>query len=990
MVVWTLRRGAARSLMGRASVTVVDEADRDWEPTVTRSGGVERSLAGLDDEQLAADVAHIGRFEVLGLLGEGGMGRVYVGYDEPLDRKVAIKLLRGRSSEARSHRLIREAQALARLSHPNVVQVHEAGVHEGALFMAMELVDGKTLGTWSAEPGRSWQARLEALIQAGRGLAAAHAAGLVHRDVKPDNVLVGRDGRVRVLDFGLARDLATARIDAEGEETLVDEPGEGAGEGAADASEDDWTLIGAVVGTPRYMAPEQHAGRASTPATDQFGFCVTAFEILFGRAPFEHAPLRELELAKQSGAIVAVPEGSPVPSVVRSALLRGLAAEPSERWPSLDALLDALEGQPKRRPRRLLAAAAVGFAGLAAAASLAWMAAAPKRPTCSVDEAALAGVWDEPRRSALRSSYAASSVPDASRLGGRIIAELDAWTEEWLATQKASCRATRVAGTQSERVMDRRAACLEARLGEAGAVVDVLARAEPGVLARAAALLRELPDLDDCTAAALSQSDPLPAALSRLEREAVARAFTQLTEARVELRVGRPDRAVELAKAARTLGEGLEHDALTIAAQGVLARVAIVGGELRRGVDEMRAAGLAAERARLYDLAASLQVELARLAAGDLAEPVLERWMIDDAQVALARVARPRDRREVVLEVARARLAEQAGDFPAAIAGYERAYALAEGRMDAAQRALLRMGIGTSLHRLGEHEAARRELGQTLEEVRGAWGPGALEVARIEFNLGVIAADLGESEVARAHLETAIELDTQLWGRYGIEVARDRFALAYLDFRLDDIAGACTIIDAVVPVFERELGPRHDETAQALTASAVCRYFDDDFQAALTGYRRALSVQRELLGDSHVDVGLLHYNIGEALVALGRIDEARGAYERSRAAFVANVDEDDPLLAYPIAGFGRVWLATGRPGAAVEAFERALELSVAATEHELAELHFDLARALMASEGAEVLPRARDLAESALQVFEKAGSRRLTAATREWLTLLPS
>ncbi|HVI01642.1 MAG TPA: AAA family ATPase [Enhygromyxa sp.] len=288
---------------------------------------------------------YIGRFGVLGKLGEGGMGVVFLAHDGELDRRVAIKLMR--SSVARSigvRRLLREAQGLARLSHPNVIQVHEIGEHQRSLFVAMEYVEGITLRSWLDAGPRPWRETLNILRQAGRGLEAAHLAGLVHRDFKPGNIMVGKDGRARVLDFGLARDSrpsadAAASIEApaelrELETTLVD----------ADSHVDgSLTRSGALMGTPGYMAPEQLHGNPCNPLSDQFSFCVTAYEALFGRRPFAGATLHELTANVERGTIEPIPSEHPAPERVKQAVLRGLAPEPGARWPTMAALLDELD-----------------------------------------------------------------------------------------------------------------------------------------------------------------------------------------------------------------------------------------------------------------------------------------------------------------------------------------------------------------------------------------------------------------------------------------------------------------------------------------------------------------------------------------------------------------------------------------------------------------------------------------------------------------------
>ncbi|XXX72435.1 serine/threonine-protein kinase [Sorangium sp. So ce134] len=286
--------------------------------------------------------ARIGRFTVLARAGQGGMGVVYAAYDAELDRRVALKLIApGRFDPEDRARLVREAQVMARLSHPNVVPIYEIGEHGGGVFVAMEFVDGRTLRDLGRQEPRSWEAVLAAGIQAGRGLAAAHQEGLVHRDVKPDNILIGKDGRARMADFGLAR------LSLE-----EDRPRSGAGEGAdvpvSGPLHAPLTAGGALLGTPAYMAPEQAERLPATVKSDQWSFCATLYEALYGELPFEGGDHRaRLDLARRD-LLRPAPAGARVPAWVRSALARGLRARPEERWPRLDDLLDALAEQLAR------------------------------------------------------------------------------------------------------------------------------------------------------------------------------------------------------------------------------------------------------------------------------------------------------------------------------------------------------------------------------------------------------------------------------------------------------------------------------------------------------------------------------------------------------------------------------------------------------------------------------------------------------------------
>jgi serine/threonine protein kinase len=248
----------------------------------------------------------VGRFRLERRIGAGALGVVYAADDPQLQRTVAIKRLHTGDDRAR---LLREARAMARLAHPNVVTVHEVGEDDDGVYIVMELVRGATLREW-LRARRSWSRVLDVFVDAGRGLAAAHEAGLVHRDFKPDNVLVGDDGRTRVTDFGIAR------------------------------ASDDRTL--SSEGTPAYMPPEQRRGEPTTPAADQFSFCVALYEALYGCRPFEGDATDPI-----------APPASEVPSLLWPALRRGLAHDPDDRWPNMSSLLAELRPAPSQRRRTI-------------------------------------------------------------------------------------------------------------------------------------------------------------------------------------------------------------------------------------------------------------------------------------------------------------------------------------------------------------------------------------------------------------------------------------------------------------------------------------------------------------------------------------------------------------------------------------------------------------------------------------------------------------
>ncbi len=311
--------------------------------------------------------AAIGRFEILRELGEGGMGHVYVGFDAELQREVAVKVVRAeRMSPKNRARLRREAQALAQLAHPNVVPVFEVGEHEAQTYLAMELVVGVSVRRWLRNDPHSWQEIVDVFIQAGRGLAAAHARGLVHRDFKPENAIVGDDpndasgvGRVRVVDFGLV-------LEGEGTD---DEADEAAGSTVAEPALR--TETGEMLGTPGYMAPEQLERRTIGAAADQFALAVSLFEALTRMRPFQGSSAQEIASAVLAGVPLPLPTG-PYPAALGPILRRGLSRDPAERWPSVAAMVAALEAVRARKPNSRRRIALAVWASAMVLAAVAW------------------------------------------------------------------------------------------------------------------------------------------------------------------------------------------------------------------------------------------------------------------------------------------------------------------------------------------------------------------------------------------------------------------------------------------------------------------------------------------------------------------------------------------------------------------------------------------------------------------------------------------
>jgi tetratricopeptide (TPR) repeat protein/predicted Ser/Thr protein kinase len=428
----------------------------------------------------------LGRYRLEHAIGSGGMGTVYAAQDPELDRKVAVKLLHGSRGDDEGRRLLQEAKGLARLSHANVVQVYDVGTVGGRVFLAMELVEGSDLRQWLAEAPRDWTKVVETFICAGHGLAAAHAAGLVHRDFKPENVLVRDDGVVKVADFGLVRSTVSPfRTDP------------GSSEDAPDGAVDSLTRTGTSVGTPAYMSPEQHLALDTDARTDQYSFCVALFESIYGRRPFVADTLHGLIDAARSERVV-FPRRPRVPRALKQVLRRGLRARREDRYPDMAAMLRDLGSLDRPKRRWLPILAGVGLLGLTFAGLFVglFVQRGPSRAdatnTCDA-RARVEEVWNPEVEAGLRQRLTAVDAEIGPRAAESAKAGIDDYVASWTTAYATTCEAT---GDEDLAAAQR--LCLTSRLDRLRGAISVLAQADGAIASSTPQIVAALEPVEEC------------------------------------------------------------------------------------------------------------------------------------------------------------------------------------------------------------------------------------------------------------------------------------------------------------------------------------------------------------------------------------------------------------------------------------------------------------------------------------------------------------
>ena len=941
--------------MGVTMATTVCPEEAELSRFVTRvlpatmAASIENHLADCDecrnlvfalasaDVSSATDTAEpaerIGRFEVLDLVGRGAMGAVYRARDPELARLVAIKVRHshGKLDVEQEDRIRREAQALARLADPNVVGVFEAGVFEGKAFVVMEYVNGETLQAWMASTTatRSASQVIAMLVQAGRGLAAAHAAGLVHRDFKPSNVLVSRAQIAKVGDFGLVR---------------VDD--------APDTSSQDnargdvmLTMSGALLGTPAYMSPEQLAGDVATEASDQFSFCVALYEALYGERPFRGTTLPALRAA-MTGA-VPFPATPRVPANVKAALARGLAIDPARRFASMRSLLDVLEERPRRAWPIVVGAAALAAAG----ATTVWASTRASEDPCAGADHHIASVWNQASKDAISEKMLATKLPYARDAWTAVERTIDAYAATWTHERRSACMATRVHHEQPESVLALRTGCLDERLAELRTFAAALAAADGAVVARSVRAASQLGAIAPCgdvrTLSESRASSIVTAPRTQALRDELARASSLAN-------VGKADEAIERLRSVLAAAQREGQFAIEAGALVDLAKL-----EFRRDRDPA-AAERALERALLVADRAHDDYLRARAYTVLLFIVGVVQSRFDDGdrifergQAVLGRL--------VGAEVREAQLLGNRGQFLLFKGEHATAEKMLRGAAAVIEKNLSpdHVELGAVYAMLSEvtmrigNQAEGLALAQRAYEIdKKNYGPSHPETAKSAFNVAMALQAMGQRAEATQRIREVIATLEAALGPDHVDLATAVDAYGTLLRKDERPADAEKQHRRALALREKHLGPDDPQTGISLDNLGLAVGLQDRLDEAMGYHQRALAISEKVFGPDHIEVaGTLAY-MAAVHRQLDLPERALVEFQRTLAIYEKGLGPDAYDVAFPLSGIGHVLLDLSRPAEAIAPLERSLAIRKArdgSDPETNAQVEFALGRALFES-----------------------------------------
>ncbi len=840
--------------------------------TATRAN--EAALGSVVDSGMPPPGARVGRYVVLERVGEGGMGVVFAAYDDMLDRRVAIKLVHERrDDEAWQTRIMREAQALARLSHPNVVQIHEVGEYAGRVFLVMEFVKGDTFKQRLCEhvaddvslthSTPDLKSTLDLFVQAGRGLAAAHAAGLVHRDFKPANVLVGDDDRPRVVDFGL---VASAGSALEGTEKLDGETLHSRSDAPLAL---DLTATGAVMGTLAYMSPEQLCGLPATPRSDQFSYCVALYEALHGARPFAGRTYKALRRNVNTNLRVPVSENRAIPQHVRAAIERGLKIEPRDRWPSMEELLEQLSRDPSQRRRRIFSVTSVlALAGVGLLTRHVLERRAHAR--CDARGEAARDVWDS-ARAEIKSVFLGTGDPIAEDTWSRIDESLTTWADDWAGARARACLGARA----GEELAARKEICLDRQATQYRGLLHALEQGERDTVVRAVRATAQLPRVRQCESASWL-------VLGTMLDEDGARGFTrddtrtQLARARGFLYTGQYPNGLRLVE--RILEEDTSALGEAVSAEALLLRAQLLRkeGSIERAGEDARSAFYVAGRVGHDRVATEAAVTLLAISGTDLGNAEdAARWR-PIAQMLLSRLGLEREALAGTFHLSAGAAYRRVGAYADAATHYQQAreiFAAALGAQDPAL-AQIENNLGSLRAEQGDKQGALEHLTRGLGLTSMALGSSHPDVAVYLGNIGTIYSMMGDYEKAIEYSRRALKIEERIYGSDHPQVGISIHTLSVAFDMLERTEEARAGYERAARIFEAHFGQQHEYYAHATLGMANIAWTDGEHEVAIAGYERVVKTHAGLDGIGAEDRASALFVLAQALDKMNR-DHAR-------------------------------------------------------------------------------------------------------------------
>jgi serine/threonine-protein kinase len=812
---------------------------------------------------------YVGRFEIIEQLGKGGMGIVFLARDPDLDREVCLKFLRRNTSSEEESRLLREARSMARLSHPNVVTVYEVGKFHDRLFVVMEYVEGMTLREWLIQNKPNWRMVLDVFTSAAKGLAAAHQAGVVHCDFKPDNVLLAKDKdqvrRVLVGDFGLAY-FQTPIRPKELEKIQIDHLDQ----------LDTLTIAGMLPGTPAYMAPEQIQGQQADIKSDQFSFCVALFEALYDARPFGGKNLAAIEENILAGRINYPSRKPALPGWLKEIFMVGLNPDPDQRYSSMAELANLLSKKLYKKKR--LTSAAIAFAlMLVIIIVVVWFG----RPQpCPGAEDKLVGIWDKSRKTTLKKSFLATKLPFAKQTFVTTAKALDDYRHTWLKQHQAACLAGQVRQETSLELLDRRMECLDQRLQEFKIVTDYLSRPDNEIVSKAIDITGNMTSADVCfDADALASLAPIPKDVDT--KNAVQKTRAKMIKLEAMLDSGKIKPLFGLAQEIAKQANQSEYPPIEAESLYWMAKVQKTIGKPRpakKTFDQAVSLGMAAGHQRLVALS---WIELVKLIGVDLARPEEAIKLADTTMVMLDRIAADEElKADLLFSQAKVskfddQLDKTLGMYQAVLEIFERI--LGSGHPKTFD---VRIYIIDVLISLGKFDRAQKEIEEIqvlLNKYYGLEHPKNIMLLRQRASLQNVLGNYSKDmELAKK----ALSLSEKIYGPKHPQTAHCHHRVAVSGGYVTDLSNSLKHIQDALEINQEVFGPNHPFVA---TNYRLLAYFQREaglYQKSMAAIQKSIEIAESIFGDDHDSIFTAYSVLAYIQRGQGYLQEALQSYSK--------------------------------------------------------------------------------------------------------------